>query len=931
MVEFQSTQPGMHTLMDRRPNILFLMTDQMQAQVLAPDSPCQTPAFDSLAARGVRCTRAYTPNAICSPARASLMTGLLPHNHGVLTVLHTTDTDQCCLRTEHPHWAQRLADAGYVTGYFGKWHVERSGDLSRFGWQSHVSEANFRQRCAAARAETDRQTTRELRHLGPEGYHDTLFAAATTRPPEERGMGVATACGLAFLDSVLADDTPWACFVSVTEPHDPFVCGADALARYDVDTLPLPANLDDAMLDKPGIYRKAADIFADHSDDDRRFAAGCYYASITEIDAQYARLIGRLEAAGALDNTIIVLTSDHGELLGAHGLYMKNVGAFEEVYNIPLIVAGPGISEGQTSDARIGLHDLAPTLLELCGMPPIGDADSRSAAPALAEPSRDGAYRDGSAEYAGGRYWLTQRVIWYDQWKLVWNGFDEDELYNLEEDPHELTNRIADLACAPVVRHLMARAWRRVHDTHDHALLNSHYPVLRLAPYGPTVLTPRPAQRLATFDVSAFGSTVGWLANLDGDDTGRPALLMMQSAGQLGAAVYGERAGRLGVEQRDRDLFCLTAVDLDGNVGWQDGTPWDDVTTPFTTHGGSRRVCVDDIDGDGRPEVLVIRNGTLAVIDGATGAEQAAIDLPSDNFVNLYTAQLGPPENGRQIICKVNDAAYGDWEYANPTIIFNADLTIYLQPFAVRGAGHNVVALDVDGDGRDELLIGYSLLDHDGSEIWRLDLGPDYDYAREHADEISVADLDGDGELEVRYAGSEDFFVTDLAGNMRWRRSAGHSQNSVGGPWGPNGEQRVILNEKNRGQWGLDAAGDVLWNRTDINGYAIANVRWSRTATPHSWAIFRHQQKPIGQRPFTSNPATSRHLWPQFIDGDGFLHDALPWDDLYTKPAQEIRAPRTYDCGQMYNIIVRDIDGDGLDEVIVFDRQRVSVFHSPEL
>ena len=106
------------------PNILFLMTDQMQGRVLEPDNPCQTPNLDRLAARGMRFRPRLHANAVCSPARASLMTGLLPHNHGVLFVEHTVDADQAVLRSQHPHWAERLTDAGYNTGYFGKWHVE---------------------------------------------------------------------------------------------------------------------------------------------------------------------------------------------------------------------------------------------------------------------------------------------------------------------------------------------------------------------------------------------------------------------------------------------------------------------------------------------------------------------------------------------------------------------------------------------------------------------------------------------------------------------------------------------------------------------------------------------------------------------------------------------------------------------------------------
>ena len=121
--------------MSDRPNILFPMADQMQARVLEPGHVCQTPNLDRLAGEGVRFARAYTPNNICSPTRASLMTGLMPHNHGVLEVLYGKVPDLHVLRSDKPHWAERLTAAGYSTGYFGKWHVERDNAPGRFGWQ----------------------------------------------------------------------------------------------------------------------------------------------------------------------------------------------------------------------------------------------------------------------------------------------------------------------------------------------------------------------------------------------------------------------------------------------------------------------------------------------------------------------------------------------------------------------------------------------------------------------------------------------------------------------------------------------------------------------------------------------------------------------------------------------------------------------------
>lgn len=461
------------------PNILFLMTDQMQGRVLDADHPCQTPHFDRLAARGVRLPRAYTPNAVCSPARASLMTGLLPHSHGVLEVIHCVDDDQCNLRTEHPHWAQRLEAAGYRTGYFGKWHVERSDDLTRFGWQSQD-----RPRGGKGGGEFSLRGTNPL----PEGYTDSLLYGVTDLPPEKRGMGMTTDMALGFLQQQTGED-PWCCFVSITEPHDPFVCGEEAFARYDVDSVELAPNVTQGADGQPGIYRKAGRTWQGMTQRQKKEAAVCYWASITEIDQQYGRLLDHLEQSGQLDDTVVVLTSDHGELLGAHGLYCKNVSGFEEVYGIPMVLAGPGIESGVTSQARVGLHDLCPTLLELTGAEPIDVPDSCSFAAALRDESGEaGDFTKGFAEYHGGRYRLTQRVIWDGDWKLCWNGFDEDELYDLAADPFELDNRIADPAQRERIRNMMGYAWSVVRDTGDRALLNSHYPVLRWAPVGPGVL-----------------------------------------------------------------------------------------------------------------------------------------------------------------------------------------------------------------------------------------------------------------------------------------------------------------------------------------------------------------------------------------------------------------------------------------------------------
>jgi arylsulfatase A-like enzyme len=468
------------------------MTDQMQGRVLSPEHPCQTPNLDRLAARGVRFTRAYTPNAVCSPARASLMTGLLPHNHGVLQVTHTTDDDQARLRTDRPHWAQRVQQAGYRTGYFGKWHVERSNGLGPFGWDVNGASSSplmKRHREAIRGPNPGVERLEVVRHLlDIPGYPPAWLYGVTDQPPEEREMGVVVSAAMEFLEESVGQEQPWCCFVSTPEPHDPFVTSEAFYRLYNIEGIEAPLNWADNLAGRPGLYRKAARPFAELSDQERREAAACYWGRISEIDAQFGRILNWLEQRGELDNTVIVMTGDHGEMLGAHGLYCKNFGAFEEIYNIPLIVAGPGVANGEVTSARVGLHDLGATMPALAGLAPMVTKDADAFVDTLRAPAEHEQDRTvGFAEYFGSRYLLTQRVVWDGDWKYVHNGFDEDELYDLARDPYEMRNLIDDPSAHERLRHMVALMWRIVRETGDHSLLNTRYPAMRLAPYGPQI------------------------------------------------------------------------------------------------------------------------------------------------------------------------------------------------------------------------------------------------------------------------------------------------------------------------------------------------------------------------------------------------------------------------------------------------------------
>jgi arylsulfatase A-like enzyme len=476
----------------RAPNILLFIPDAMQAQVTFPENDCKTPNVDRVAARGMRFSRAYCALPTCSPSRASLMTGRLPHNHGVLQVEHCTDEDQCILRDHLPHWAQHLSDAGYRTGYFGKWHVEPDNRVEDFGWQVNGTDATAAYRALGAGVapveELVRADSQACYQTNPEGYNRILHYGITDVPPERRRFGVTTDLACEFLDDATRTDRPWACCVSVSEPNTPLIAGKKAFDLYDVDTIKLPENLHDEMHGKPAFYRRQQNIFAHFTEREWKETRACYYALITELDAQFGRLLDTVGRAGQLDNTIVAVLSDHGRYMGAHGFDAHNFGAFEEAYNVPLVIAGPGIASGVETDAPVSLMDLGPTLLELAGAQPLAAPDSKSLAPLLADPvGKRADYDSCYAEYFGTRFWLTQRVLWKGNWKLVFNGFDYDELYDLENDPNELTNRVDDPACRDVYIELMTEIWRTAHRTGDKVLLETHYPPMRFGIVGPNV------------------------------------------------------------------------------------------------------------------------------------------------------------------------------------------------------------------------------------------------------------------------------------------------------------------------------------------------------------------------------------------------------------------------------------------------------------
>lgn len=494
-------------------NLLFLMTDQQRADTVAQGGPCLTPNLQALARSGADLRRCYAPNPICSPTRASIFTGLLPHAHGMTDVTHAVPPQRADLAPHLPFWTRSLERAGYRIGYFGKWHVERSDRLEDFGIDEY---------------QVDLRQTGVVSHDGPleprieieqPGYLPFLLAGVSDAPAAETREAELVDLGLDFLERVTspeADDRrPWALFVSTEAPHDPYVVPRELYQRYDPDAIELPASYRDDLRGRPQVYARIQEAWRDLGEAEVRQAIACYYAACSGVDDQFGRLLDALERSGQADDTLVVFTSDHGDYLGAHGLFLKGVAPFEEAYRVPLLLRGPGIAPGTAVDEPVSLLDLGKTLSrllldeefgghgrDLSGLLVDGSAsavgpEAASAGMTAAAPGQPQAF----AEFHGQRLAYTQRIVWRGRHKYVFNGFDRDELYDLAADPHELVNLAERPESRELLAEMAAAMWREVRRTGDDTLAQAQYGMFRFAPVGPeavsqenagtTVSTPR--------------------------------------------------------------------------------------------------------------------------------------------------------------------------------------------------------------------------------------------------------------------------------------------------------------------------------------------------------------------------------------------------------------------------------------------------------
>ena len=445
---------------NQQPNILWICTDQQRYDTIGAlgNSYVSTPNIDRLVAEGVAFTHTYCQSPICTPSRASFLTGMYP------STVHVNGNGNDTFPATPPLVTRTLADTGYDCGLIGKLHLAsayqriepRVDDGYRFWQYSHAPRDDWPQGhdyadWVCSKGQILGELTESLAGV-PAPCHQTTWCAEKTiefmRQPRQG---------------------PWLVTVNIYDPHPPFNPPKTYRDLFDPAAMPGPLfresdiaqqrrleNIDfqskvrqphELDIRNPIIARTPGhDQTASSGERDAKTLQAAYYAMIKLIDDQLGRILAALEETGQRENTVIIFTSDHGEMLGDHGLIQKGCRFYEGLVRVPLIWSWPGrFKEGLRSDALVELTDITPTLLSLTGQDIPERMQGRSLLPILTGQAPADHHRD----FVRCEYYdaldlpdASFATMYRDtRYKLViYHGHSLGELYDLREDPGEFNN-----------------------------------------------------------------------------------------------------------------------------------------------------------------------------------------------------------------------------------------------------------------------------------------------------------------------------------------------------------------------------------------------------------------------------------------------------------------------------------------------------------
>ena len=457
-------------------NILFILADDQRTDALGcyGNPYIRTPNIDKLAQSGLRFTNSYIMGghhgAISAPSRAMLMSGKYLFN--VYDKLNGVNTIP-----------MHFGANGYITFGTGKWHSEKQAFEASFQFAKSVFLGGMNNHFAIPVA--DKGPDGKLGEPVKKGFSTDIFSGAAIDFINEYAGGT--------------HEKPFFCYVAFTVPHDPYSPKPEYLDDYPAQSLPLPGNFmplhpfqfdvmnirDENLLSWPRSPEKVRSVLSE------------YYSLVTHLDERVGAIIRTLKENGLYDNTIIVYAADNGLAIGSHGLLGKQ-NLYEHSMKVPLIISGPGIPDGEISEALVYLLDMFPTLAELCNVPAPDEINGISLLPVIKKES------EGVRKSVFTAYRNTARAVRnIDGWKLIrYPQRNYTQLFYLNNDPLELNNLAENDSLKPKIEELLniMTEWQNI--ANDTIPLTSEKPLP--LEYDHTKLTRQPDQWQPEYTIEKY-------------------------------------------------------------------------------------------------------------------------------------------------------------------------------------------------------------------------------------------------------------------------------------------------------------------------------------------------------------------------------------------------------------------------------------------
>lgn len=448
------------------------------------------------------------------------------------------------------------------------------------------------------------------------------------------------------------------------------------------------------------------------------------------------------------------------------------------------------------------------------------------------------------------------------------------------------------------------------------------------------------AQLITTIDTSAFPTSEAYPMDINGD--GRPEILFLQGTGICQSDVF-KGSNREVSAAHLRRVFCITAVDSSGRVLWQYGTPYT-ATAKWPGHVVDQALCCMTRPGSAGVEIAALHCNRLVVLDGPTGRLLRAVELDADNYSIIIPFQW---QGETRLLVKNAEREYSGYWYGDPACIYDSDLKLVAKLAQTVGSGHSPRAFDIDGDGNDELLIGFEAYTGTAERIWQLSdpTGKEYIPLLHHVDQLQIGPLGPNGALAIVYAGSWDMKLATLDGRLLWQYELGHPQHVLVGDFRGAGRRAPLafMNVQINGFW--HTIGEHLTESGTRNGLELRPEEWSGNAL-----VFADRHGDLVQILYPQNcwPGSGTRsggahsgegllILPQGCpDGSDavIIHDwgwpravNLDGDEPFRFPYPEPTNPSVNADG--YGMRLFDVDGDGRVEALIHDRNTAWIFKPP--